>query len=96
MNLRLGIIGAGGMGRTWAEAGVRYVPDATMVAVAGGTRAPSLAARFGMEAESTVAALLARRDVDAVVICSPQITHHEMTLAAAAPANTSSSRSRWR
>ena len=82
--VRLGLIGSGNMGPTWAEAGLRYVPNGTVVAVAGGTRAPGLAAQFGIEPEPSVESLLARTDVDAVIVCTPQITHHQMVLAATA------------
>jgi predicted dehydrogenase len=82
--IRLGLIGSGNMGPTWAEAGLRYAPNATVVAVGGGTRAPGLAAQFGFDAEPSVDALLARPDVDAVIVCSPQVTHHENVLKAAA------------
>ena len=84
MTLRIGIIGSGGMGRTWAESAANLVPGAAVAAIAGGTRAPELAKHYGVPAEPSVAALLARADVDAVVVCSPQPTHHQMVLAAAA------------
>ena len=83
-HVRLGLIGAGNMGPTWAEAGMHYAPNASVVAVGGGTRAPGLAAQFGFEVEPSVDALLARRDVDAVIVCSPQVTHHQNVLLAAA------------
>lgn len=84
MTLRIGIIGSGGMGKTWAEAAVRYAPDCAVKAIAGGSRAEGLAARYEAVAEPSVERLLARPDVDAVVIASPQPTHCGYVLAAAA------------
>jgi myo-inositol 2-dehydrogenase/D-chiro-inositol 1-dehydrogenase len=85
MTLRLGIIGSGGMGLTWAEAARLIGPERVrVVAIAGGTRAGELSARFGVDAEPSVDALLARPDVDAVLVASPQPTHHGYVLAAAA------------
>src|SRR5438876_2395396 len=71
------------MGRTYAECVTRYNTNARLVAVAGGTRAPGLAADYGVDAESTVETLLRRSDVGAVIITSPQSAHSEQTQAAA-------------
>src|SRR6185295_8961355 len=79
----IGIIGSGYMGRTYAECVARYNHGARVVAVAGGTRAPGLAADYDAAAEPTVDALLARADVSAVIITSPQSAHCAQTLAAA-------------
>ena len=82
--MRIGIVGSGGMGKTWAEAAVRYTPDCEVIAIAGGSRAPALAERYDAAVEPSVDALVARSDVDAVVIATPQPTHCEYVLAAAA------------
>jgi predicted dehydrogenase len=79
----VGIIGSGYMGRTYAECVTRYNTGAQLVAVAGGSRAPGLAADYAIAAEPTTDALLARPDVDAVIITSPQSAHCEQTVAAA-------------
>ena len=80
--LRFGILGAGYMGRTHAEA-VRRLPDqATLVAVAGGRRAPELAQRFAVAVEPNAAALIRRPDVDAIVVCTPHHLHVDATVAA--------------
>ena len=39
----MGLIGSGYMGRTYAACLTRHVPNATLVSVWGGTRAPALA-----------------------------------------------------
>src|SRR5262247_3761604 len=83
-DIGIGILGSGYMGRTYAECVARYNSGSRLVAVAGGSRAPSLAADYGVNAEPDVDALLARADVDAVIITSPQSAHCEQTLAAAA------------
>ena len=54
------------------------------MAVAEGSRAPALAAEYGVPALADTAAVLARDDVDAVLICTPHSTHRALTEAAAA------------
>ena len=54
------------------------------MAVGEGTRAPALAAEYGVPVEADMAALLARDDVEAVLICTPHSTHLPLTVAAAA------------
>lgn len=71
------------MGRTYAECIARYNTGARLVAVAGGSRAPGLAADYGIAAEPSVEALVRRPDVDAVIITSPQSAHAEQTVLAA-------------
>ena len=66
-DIGIGIVGSGYMGRTYAECVTRYNTGARLVAVAGGNRAPGLAADYGVDAESTVATLLGRSDVGAVI-----------------------------
>ena len=60
------------------------MPGGHLVAVAEGSRAPALAAEYGVPALPDTAAVLARDDVDAVLICTPHSTHRPLTLAAAA------------
>jgi predicted dehydrogenase len=84
MSIGFGIIGTGMMGRTYAEALLTQVPSGRFVAVAGGSRADALAADYGVPADPDPGALLARPDVDAVVIATPHTTHLPLALAAAA------------
>lgn len=79
--IRFGILGSGFMGRTHAEA-VRRLPNAELVAIHGGTRAPALAERYGAAFEADKAALLARPDIDAIVVTTPHHLHVEEALAA--------------
>lgn len=71
----IGIIGSGFMGRTNAETITRYLPDARLVAVTGGKRAPQLAADYQADYSPSVASLLERRDVEAVFISTPHSEH---------------------
>ena len=84
MTVGFGLIGSGMMGRTYAAGIQRQAKDARVVAVAGGSRAPKLAAEFSIAAEPTVDALLDRRDVDVVVIATPHTTHLPLALKAVA------------
>lgn len=77
MNItRFGILGSGFMGRTHAEA-IHRLPNARLVAVHGGSRAPGLAERYGMAFEPDKQALLARSDIDAIVVTTPHHLHVE-------------------
>ena len=80
----MAVIGSGYMGRTYAACLTRHVPDGRLVSVWGGKRAPALAAEFGVEADESLAALLARPEVEAVVITSPHSAHRPQAEAAAA------------
>jgi predicted dehydrogenase len=75
VTIRFGMIGAGQMAHIHAVAIAEQPGLATLVAVAGGTRAPALAAEFGAVAEPSVEALLERSDIDAVVIATPHTAH---------------------
>lgn len=84
-DVRVGLIGCGGMGRELAQH-LRQVPGATLVAVSDPVEeARSQAAgQFGVPAHADPAELIAREDVDAVIIAAPTYLHREFTLAAAA------------
>jgi predicted dehydrogenase len=79
---RFGVFGSGFMGQTWARVIARHVPEATLVAVSGGRGAADLAREHGVEALDQ-AALLARPDIDAVVVATPVPTHRPIAEAAA-------------
>ncbi len=81
--VRIGIIGSGFMGRTNAETVTRYLERAELKAVAGGSRAPALASEYGVPCEPSVESLLARGDIDAVLISTPHAAHAGQTVAAA-------------
>ena len=80
----MAVIGTGYMGRTYAACLTRHVPDGRLVSVWGGKRAPALAEEFGVEADESLEALLARPEVEAVVITSPHTAHRPQAEAAAA------------
>ncbi len=85
MTTGFGLIGAGQMAHIHAVAIAEQAPGrARLVAVTGGTRAPALAAEFGAQAEPSIATLLDRGDIDAVVIATPHTAHLPNVLAAAA------------
>ena len=71
------------MGRTNAETITKYLPDARLVAVAGGKRAAQLAADYKAACSPSVNALLERSDVDAVFISTPHSEHAADAIAAA-------------
>lgn len=80
--IRIGVTGSGFMGRTHVEA-ARRLESTEIVAVTGGTRAAGLANDYGIDVEPSVAALVARSDIDAVVISTPHHCHCSETLLAA-------------
>lgn len=80
--LRIGVTGSGFMGRTHVDAANRL--DSTeIVAVTGGSRAAKLAEDYGAAVEPSVAELVARDDIDAVVITTPHHCHCDEALSAA-------------
>jgi predicted dehydrogenase len=79
-----GILGSGNMARVYADALATQVTGGRLVAVALGSRAPALAAEFDFAVEPTAEQLVARADVDAVVIATPHSTHLSLALLAAA------------
>jgi predicted dehydrogenase len=80
-----GVVGTGFMGRTWAGVITRHVSrdDARLVAVAGGQRATGVAADHGVSALTTDD-LLARSDVDAVIVATPVPAHRPLVESAVA------------
>jgi myo-inositol 2-dehydrogenase/D-chiro-inositol 1-dehydrogenase len=84
--VRLGLIGAGTIGRVHADNLARRVEGARLVAVADINRAAAeaCAAACGAEAFASDAELVARPDIDAVAICTPPETHAAIIEAAAA------------
>ncbi|MBM4408609.1 MAG: Gfo/Idh/MocA family oxidoreductase [Chloroflexi bacterium] len=77
MSTRIGVIGTGFMGRTWAEVAANHVDDTQVVAVAGGRRAEALARDYGAALESSPASLLARNDIDLVVVATQPDSHRD-------------------
>ncbi len=84
MTVGIGMVGSGFMGLTYSEAISKHVRGAKLVGIAGGRRAAELAGEYGVFAAPTVEALLARDDVQAVVLATPDQNRRELTLAAAA------------
>jgi len=82
--LRCAVIGSGFAGTTFAEA-IRYVPDAELVAIAGGHQAPEVAARHGVRPLPTadVDRLIESDEIDAVLITSPNPFHAPQAIRAA-------------
>ena len=80
----IGMIGSGFMGLTYSEAVARHAHGCRLAAVTGGRRAPEIAADHGVPCEPSVAALLARDDVHAVVLATPDQDRAALTEQAAA------------
>jgi predicted dehydrogenase len=79
----IGLVGSGFMGRTSAETVSRYLRLARLVAITGGSRAPSLAAEYGLSADRDLQTMLERSDVQAVMISTPHAVHVAEAVAAA-------------
>ena len=81
--VRVGVIGSGFMGRSYAECLKRHCVGGELAAIHGGSRAPQLANDYDVNLIADYAALLARDDIDAVLIATPHNQHLEQVTAAA-------------
>src|SRR5271168_892953 len=76
--LGMGVVGVGDMGKRHAENLRRLVPQAQLLAVADvdGARASKVAAQLEIEhSYSSLEAMLERKDIQAIVIASPDKFH---------------------
>lgn len=80
----IGMVGSGFMGLTYSEALTRHVQGARLVAITGGRRAADLARDYGVSAEPSIDALLARHDLHGVILATPDQHRLELTRKAAA------------
>ena len=80
----IGMIGSGFMGLTYSEVAARHAQCCSLAAITGGRRAAQLAADYGVPCAATVDELLARSDVHAVVLATPDQDRLELTQKAAA------------
>jgi len=86
MTLKLGVIGTGNIGQDHIRRITQALSGAVVVAVSDidGERAQKVAQGIGGRAEATGQALIAAKDVDAVLVTSFGATHEEFVLAAIA------------
>jgi predicted dehydrogenase len=92
--LNIGLIGGGFMGRTHSNGyrrvpnffpDLEYIPVLKAVCFRNETKAKAFAERWGYESfETDWRKIIARPDIDAVDICTPNDTHAEIAIAAAA------------
>jgi predicted dehydrogenase len=82
--ISFGVVGAGMVARYHATA-IGRTPGARLAAVCreDASRAAAAAAQFGVPCETSLEALLARPDIDAVCICTPSGQHAAQVLTAA-------------
>lgn len=80
----VGMIGSGFMGLTYSEVVARHAKGCRLAAVAGGRRAEQLAKDYETAFCPTIEELLNRKDVDAVVLATPDQDRPELTKKAAA------------
>lgn len=71
------------MGRTSAETVTRYLTGAQLVSITGGSRAPALAAEYGVAADADIETMLGRPEIDAVMVSTPHAAHVDEAVAAA-------------
>ena len=81
--VRMGIVGSGHMGRTYAHCLRDHNEGVDLVAITGGTRAPKLASDFEVDYVPEYSSMLQREDVDAVLLATPHAVHADQTIAAA-------------
>ena len=81
--LRIALLGSGYMGRTYAECMTKYNKRTRLVTISGGRRAPALVAdyaSYGVDYTPTYEEMLARPDVDAVLIATPHSLHRDQVV----------------
>jgi len=83
VSVGFGIVGSGLMAGVFANALKEDTQNTRLVGVTVGKRAPGVAEKYGIEHIPTFEAMLARPDIDAVVLATPHSTHLPETLAAA-------------
>lgn len=81
--VRIGLVGSGYMGRSYAECLRSYTTRGQLAAITGGSRAPKLAADYGVPHVASLPELLKRADVDAVLVATPHSAHLDQVLDAA-------------
>lgn len=83
-NTRVGIIGTGIMGTDHARILAAGIADAELAGVqdASRDRAEALARETGARLFADPQSLISDPDIDAIMICSPDPTHHQLALAA--------------
>jgi myo-inositol 2-dehydrogenase/D-chiro-inositol 1-dehydrogenase len=79
----IGMVGSGFMGLTYSEVVARHAKGCRLAAIAGGRRAAQLAGDYGVPVEPSAEALLARADVQAVVLATPDQDRARLTRLAA-------------
>jgi predicted dehydrogenase len=79
--LRFGMIGAGGIAQVYAQA-FENCDSARLVAVADtrSSAAAALGSRYGCRSYSSYQDMASQLDLDAVVVCTPPVTHPEICL----------------
>jgi UDP-N-acetyl-2-amino-2-deoxyglucuronate dehydrogenase len=82
--MRFALVGGGFIGHRHADAIERLGKPAELVVVIGrsGGSAQALASSLGVDASSSLGEVLARGDIDAVVICTPSGLHADAAVAA--------------
>jgi predicted dehydrogenase len=84
---RIGLIGCGGIARSAHLPAIAHLSGLVRLVAAADVRAEaarSAAAPFGADAYTDYRQVLARRDVDMVILCTPEYAHREQVEAAAA------------
>lgn len=83
-DIGVGMVGSGFMGLTYSEVLARHVRGAKLSAITGGRRAGELAKDYDVPECASVDELLARPDVQAIVVATPDQYRLEITVKAAA------------
>jgi predicted dehydrogenase len=83
-SIGVGMIGSGFMGLTYGHCLKAHVEGAHLGGITGGTRAGKLGSDLEVNADESIDAMLARSDIDAVIVATPDQCRLEITAKAAA------------
>ncbi len=80
--LRFGVSGSGFMGKTYSEVITKYLGNAELAGIYGGSRAAQLSKDYQVKCFQSLSEMAESKDLDAVIVATPHALHAEQSLLA--------------